>query len=429
MNSNTLCRICVVMLLMTFGILLSSCASDMGSTRVGMGAVDPPTAEQIAALNFVDNGRAKYEEFRRHQTPKAMALSPDGAWAYYYGQQTLDIAKSRALAGCQRNGRNPCRLFAVNNAVVWEPQPDDAEQYATRYDLPLSTLAEAARASVGFQVGQRLPELNFTDSTGKAMRFEDFRGRVLFVNMVGSWCPYCRQDVPRVQALYDALQDEPGIAFVLLNSGEGYATTKRWFERERYTLPLYNTGTAGGHRFDVGERRFTLPTTFIVDGNGIIQRVQTGAYRDWVTHTEPLRQAARQTIETAGSAVQLDEHGTELTVGVQQQAQEKYLTLTLTSAPGARLNGRLGVTLRPLEAIAVSCTPELPYQQTMDQDYLPSPLAFELRCSASSPAASTPVAFVLEYGVCLVDTGLCLLQALAMTVDTDSGRVDAEPLF
>lgn len=416
MNPTTLCRICLLTPAIMFGALLSSCASV------------PPTAEQLAALEFIPNGPAKYEEFRRHQSPKALALSPDGAWAYYYQQQTLEIAKSRSLSECERHGRYPCRLFAVDDTVVWEPQPDDAEHYATRNDLHLSTPAEAAAASVGFQIGQRLPELNFTDSTGKSTRFMDLRGRVLFVGIVGSWCPYCRQDVPRVQALYEALLDEPGIVFVLLNAGEGYATTKRWFDRERYTLPLYNSGTSDGLRFEIGERRFSLPTTFIVDGNGIIQRVQTGSYRDWVTHTESLRLAARRTIETAGSAVQLDEHGTKLTAGIQQQAQETRITLTLTSASGTRLNGRLGVTLRPLDA-AVVCTPELPYQHRMDQDYLPSPLVLELGCSDTGSTTSTQVAFALEYGVCLEDTGQCLLQALAMTVDAESGRVDAAPLL
>lgn len=59
--------------------------------------------------------REGYEKFLAAKLPRAFAVSSAGRWGYATG----DDAVSRALAFCQRDHDKPCKLYAVNESVVW----------------------------------------------------------------------------------------------------------------------------------------------------------------------------------------------------------------------------------------------------------------------------------------------------------------------
>ncbi|MDI4632830.1 hypothetical protein J7U46_07200 [Pelomonas sp. V22] len=59
--------------------------------------------------------REGYEKFLAAKLPRAFAISSVGRWGYATG----DDAVSRALAFCQRDHDKPCKLYAVNETVVW----------------------------------------------------------------------------------------------------------------------------------------------------------------------------------------------------------------------------------------------------------------------------------------------------------------------
>ncbi|MBA4343261.1 MAG: dienelactone hydrolase [Methylibium sp.] len=77
----------------------------------------------VPGLN--DRTRAVYAEFLRQAPPRAFAISPDGAvgWANQgYKPQRV------ALRWCQTHAApgRPCRLYAVDDRVVWQAVPSDA---------------------------------------------------------------------------------------------------------------------------------------------------------------------------------------------------------------------------------------------------------------------------------------------------------------
>jgi dienelactone hydrolase len=84
-----------------------------------------PAPSNFANLNdssklpFVrDSGRAGYETFLGKEQPRAFALAPSGAWGWAEGG---DDPLKRALDNCNRNSKTPCRLYAVDDQVVWAP--------------------------------------------------------------------------------------------------------------------------------------------------------------------------------------------------------------------------------------------------------------------------------------------------------------------
>jgi dienelactone hydrolase len=94
-------------------------------------AEDPPIPRtDFAAIQDIDSvpflherGRDGYRAFLSKSTPRAFAVSPSGAWSW---AEEGEDPVARVLSACQANSRQPCKLYAVDDYVVWnesEPVP------------------------------------------------------------------------------------------------------------------------------------------------------------------------------------------------------------------------------------------------------------------------------------------------------------------
>jgi dienelactone hydrolase len=100
-----------------------------------------PKATHFASIDAVDSvpfvdeaGRAGYRNFLHQYPSRAFAVSDSGAWSWAEGG---DDPMSVAVANCQKQSSDPCRLYAVNDNVVWKDQSTqtaDAEGDSTTKD-------------------------------------------------------------------------------------------------------------------------------------------------------------------------------------------------------------------------------------------------------------------------------------------------------
>ncbi len=73
--------------------------------------------DDVAAVPYLpDSGRDAYREFLDKMTPRAFALSASGAWGWAEEGEEPD---ERAVAACQVKSSQPCRLYTVDDYVVW----------------------------------------------------------------------------------------------------------------------------------------------------------------------------------------------------------------------------------------------------------------------------------------------------------------------
>ncbi|NVD99400.1 prolyl oligopeptidase family serine peptidase [Massilia sp. BJB1822] len=73
--------------------------------------------EDVAALPYVpERGREQYRAFLKRMTPRAFAISASGAWGW---AEEGEEPEARALAACQSSSEQPCRLYSVDERVVW----------------------------------------------------------------------------------------------------------------------------------------------------------------------------------------------------------------------------------------------------------------------------------------------------------------------
>jgi hypothetical protein len=99
--------------------------------------------DDVAAVPFLsENGKRAYAEYLTKMTPRAFAVSPSGAWCWAEEGEDPD---ARALATCSAKSDKPCRLYSVDEHVVWNP--DLAEKAAvTASNTPAPAPAPATSA-------------------------------------------------------------------------------------------------------------------------------------------------------------------------------------------------------------------------------------------------------------------------------------------
>lgn len=91
---------------------------------------DYAALDNIDALPYVtDKGREAYRSFLSKSLPRAFAISPTGGWSW---AEEGDDPVQRVLANCEKNSGQACKLYAVDDYVVWtNEQPPQMNALST----------------------------------------------------------------------------------------------------------------------------------------------------------------------------------------------------------------------------------------------------------------------------------------------------------
>jgi|SRR5882672_5269589 len=87
-----------------------------------------PLADVEAVPHVRDGGRKAYRAFLAKAKPRAFAIAENGAWGWSApAQETYSAARyfdsvRRAMDRCETRGAGTCRLYAVDDRVVWDPE-------------------------------------------------------------------------------------------------------------------------------------------------------------------------------------------------------------------------------------------------------------------------------------------------------------------
>jgi hypothetical protein len=83
--------------------------------------------EDVDALPLNERGKQGYREWLTKNYPRAFVIAENGAWQSAWGNCTKNPDEpcdpaQRALANCQKRNYKKCKLYAVDNRVVWVPE-------------------------------------------------------------------------------------------------------------------------------------------------------------------------------------------------------------------------------------------------------------------------------------------------------------------
>jgi len=102
--------------------------------------------------------------------------------------------------------------------------------------LALMRNIRGSQGATSTEVGGLAPDITVTDESGKQVRLSDYRGKSVLLNFRTTWCGYCRQEAPELQAAYEA---EPELVIMPVNVREDAPTVAGYAKELGLTLPMF----------------------------------------------------------------------------------------------------------------------------------------------------------------------------------------------
>lgn len=129
----------------------------------------------------------------------------------------------------------------------------------------------------GLQAGDPAPEFQFQNADGQAIALSDLRGKVVIVNFWATWCVWCNKEMPYIQQVYDEWQGK-GLVLLAIDLGEDADVVAEFIQEQGIPFPvlLDREGKVTIQYFKGMDA--SIPRTFFIDKDGILQYIQTGAF-------------------------------------------------------------------------------------------------------------------------------------------------------
>ncbi len=138
---------------------------------------------------------------------------------------------------------------------------------------PPQTSAQTLRPT-GWQIGNVAPEFSLVNSDGKLVSLSDLRGKPVLINFWATWCPSCQLEMPYLQQVYNDWSGK-GLALFAIDSGESPAKVREFFAANHLSLPvLFDFTGSTSDKYGVS----AIPSTFFIDGSGVIKQKWVGAF-------------------------------------------------------------------------------------------------------------------------------------------------------
>lgn len=112
-----------------------------------------------------------------------------------------------------------------------------------------------------------------SDFNGNRNAIEIGTDKVTFISYWATWCPPCIAELPSISSLYADYGNQ--VNFILITNEEPEIVT-RFLEKKGYDMPVFNPQMEAPNA--LYDR--SIPTNYIIDGNGKIVIKETGA-ADW----------------------------------------------------------------------------------------------------------------------------------------------------
>jgi peroxiredoxin len=120
------------------------------------------------------------------------------------------------------------------------------------------------------RAGDVAPDVTITDILGQQVTLSSLRGKTVWLNFWGSWCPPCRSEMPEIQAAYEQLSKE-GVVLLAISLKEPPLDAALFAARNNATFPVFSDQymTDTGAAYPI----YNFPTHIFIDKNGIVRHV------------------------------------------------------------------------------------------------------------------------------------------------------------
>jgi thiol-disulfide isomerase/thioredoxin/tetratricopeptide (TPR) repeat protein len=107
----------------------------------------------------------------------------------------------------------------------------------------------------------------------KSISFADLKGKIVVINVWGTWCAPCVAEMSELQEFFDKYQSDKDVAILTLDKGDTLETVKKFMVDRKLTLPVLMDD---GYLDKIPQFGGAFPTTFFIDKNGKVAFVKVG---------------------------------------------------------------------------------------------------------------------------------------------------------
>lgn len=124
---------------------------------------------------------------------------------------------------------------------------------------------------IGIEVGQIAPDFTLTDIDGKTFSLSDYRGKVVVIDLMATWCPPCIEQMPHLKNVHHNYGDGVMIMSIDVDPTETDEIIRQF--KIRYGDEwIFASGPNVGITYEV----IYIPTTYIIDRRGRIAYKSVG---------------------------------------------------------------------------------------------------------------------------------------------------------
>jgi len=128
----------------------------------------------------------------------------------------------------------------------------------------------------GLETGDKLPVMNLYNTKGELEgTSEKYLGKITIYNFGASWCPPCKVEKPLLNKFYNENKDKVNVVSIMVDN-DGESVDKFFIENPMNFSHFFDKRQVLSRKFVIR----VVPTTYIVDTNGIILERIHGAL-DW----------------------------------------------------------------------------------------------------------------------------------------------------
>lgn len=121
------------------------------------------------------------------------------------------------------------------------------------------------------------PNFSLQNIHGEMVNLEDFRGKPILLNFWATWCEACKEELPSMQRLYEALSSQGVEVVAIAIDRKNFDRIKKYAKEYKLTFPVLwdPDQKVRKHYYILG-----LPTTYLIGPEGKLRGFASGA-RVW----------------------------------------------------------------------------------------------------------------------------------------------------
>jgi thiol-disulfide isomerase/thioredoxin len=170
-------------------------------------------------------------------------------------------------------------ILGVHGVMIYALYKQRFEMIPPRDAVGLAEFAAGSLKSLELpEAAMAAPEDGFLEPEGAPTSLDDFRGRVVVLNVWAMWCRPCRTELPTIAALDAAHGEELAVVAVNVDRTPEEITAARTFLAGHEPLAFYSDPT-----FELPFRlpgRGAMPQTLVIDRQGRVRAWLAGE-ADW----------------------------------------------------------------------------------------------------------------------------------------------------